>query len=139
MKTTMILLCLFFFGITATAQINCNTNCNWSDTLNVSTGIGLDGILIENALLPCIDPYWKLINVAPPSANNTNGIEIPIAWDIPTASAGITTPDGHFPGPSPWSFFANDWNEIPGAKAVSAINTKTFSTNNDTLVSTKNI
>jgi hypothetical protein len=95
---------------------DCGT-CQGSNTLSLTTGLTTSGTLL--AMPSCItcgvpDPYWQLVNVAPPSINGAGGINIPNAYTIKFGSAA----------------FSSVWVNIPGADALSAIPNHNFPTNN---------
>lgn len=95
---------------------DCST-CPGSNTLSLTTGLDSSGVLIPMPSAPTggvPDPFWQLINVAPPSANASGGILIPNAYTI---QFGATA-------------HSNVWLNIPGADALSVIRDHNFVTNN---------
>jgi hypothetical protein len=95
---------------------DCST-CRGSNNLSITTGLNTSGALMPmptTATGGVVDPYWQLINVAPPSANGAGGISIPNAYTVQFGpSVGIPT-----------------WLNQPGADALSVIPNHQFSTNN---------
>ena len=95
---------------------DCNT-CKGSNNLSLTTGLDTSGVLMPmptTATGGVVDPYWQLINVAPPSVNGSGGISIPNAYTVEFGSSvGIPT-----------------WLNQPGADALSVIPNHQFSTNN---------
>jgi hypothetical protein len=112
-KITLVLLLALARGLLAQ---DCNT-CKGSNNLSLTTGLDTSGVLIPmptTATGGVVDPYWQLVNVAPPSANGSGGIAIPNAYTVQFgASVGIPT-----------------WLNQPGADALSVIPNYQFSTNN---------
>ena len=110
MKKILSIILFLVFTIQVQAQ-NCAT-CNGATSLSLTTGLNTSGTLITaNGI---IDPYWQLINVAPPSVNGSGGILIPNAYTIQSGSSvGFT-----------------NWCDITGAKSLSVIPNFTFPTNN---------
>jgi gliding motility-associated-like protein len=86
-----------------------SAQCQPETFINLSTGINSSGALLPTTGI--VDPYWKLVNVAPPSVNGSGGISIPNAYTVPSNS-----PLG--------------WIVVPGAVALNVINSTFFSTNN---------
>lgn len=96
---------------------DCGT-CQGSNTLSLTTGLDTSGTLMQmpsTATGGVVDPYWQLINVAPPSANGSGGISIPNAYTIWFGTKA---------GPN------STWVNIPGADALSVIANYQFPTNN---------
>lgn len=105
MKKTILAGLLLVLAGGLSAQ-DCHT-CHGSNTLRLTTGLNTSGVLLPPTGVT--DPYWQLINVAPPSANGSGGILIPNAYTIPS-SAG--------------------WLGVTGARALNVIPTQSFGTNN---------
>src|ERR1043165_4061848 len=117
---TIILAALILAGTRGMFAQDCAT-CQGSNTLDLTTGLTTSGTLMPMPVTVTggvVDPYWQLINVAPPSVNgpNTGGytISIPNTYTI-RFGAGISMPT---------------WVNIPGATALSVIQNHNFGTNN---------
>jgi hypothetical protein len=112
-KITLVLLLALARGLLAQ---DCNT-CKGSNNLSLTTGLDTSGVLMPMPTTSTggvVDPYWQLVNVAPPSVNGSGGISIPNAYTVQFgASVGIPT-----------------WLNQPGADALSVIPNHLFSTNN---------
>ena len=116
MKKIAIIFFAFLLATTYSKGQNC-INCNGSNSLELTTGLNTSGTLIPmptTATGGVTDPFWQLINVAPPSTNGSGGILIPNAYTIMF-------------GTPAWS---PAWLNIPGAQALSLIQNHNFSTNN---------
>lgn len=110
MKNIILIFLTIILGVQSKSQ-NC-TNCPGTKSLNLTTGLNTSGTLITAN--GSVDPYWQLVNIAPPSINGSGGILIPKAYTIQSGtSVG-------FP----------NWCDIPGAKSLSVIPNYTFPTNN---------
>jgi SdrD B-like domain len=105
MKKTTLAALLLVLARGLLAQ-DCAT-CHSSNTLSLTTGLNTSGVLLPPT--GATDPYWRLINVAPPSTNGNGGILIPNAYTIPS-----------FTG----------WNNIAGARTLNVIASQSFATNN---------
>lgn len=95
---------------------NCAT-CPGSNALSITTGLDTSGVLLpmpSTATSGVPDPYWQLINVAPPSANGGGGILIPNAHTI---QYGATA-------------HSSIWVNIAGAGALNVIPNHFFAINN---------
>ena len=95
---------------------DCST-CHGSNTLSLTTGLNTSGTLMtmpSTSTGGAIDPYWQLINVAPPSVNGSGGIAIPNAYTIQFGTPAYTSV----------------WLNIPGAQALNVIRDHHFPTNN---------
>lgn len=105
--------------------------CNGSNSLDISTGLGTNGVLMSNPGLMAggtlsspqtgnqVDPFWQLINVPPLSISNLSGISIPNSF---TVHAGSFVSVNSL-GPA-------NWVNITGADAVSVIPNSSFAANN---------
>src|ERR1051326_1074342 len=128
--TTAVVVALTSILADAAYSQDCSA-CKSSNTLNISTGLYASGTLMANpGLMPGghlsspqtgnqIDPFWHLINVAPPSANNVGGISIPNAYTVHSGSFLSVNASG-----------PASWVNIPGADALSVIPNSSFGVNN---------
>jgi len=94
------------------------TTCKGSNNLSLTTGLDTSGTLMPmptTATGGVVDPYWQLINVAPPSVNGSGGISIPNAYTIQFGASAFSNPV---------------WLNIPGAQPLNVIPEHHFPTNN---------
>lgn len=111
MKKLITILLIILCCIHADAQNPCSVSgCQPQDSLNLSSGIDNSGNVLPDSAL---DPFWWLINIAPPSVNGSNGISLPNAYRVTYIGSGSST-----------------WNVIPGTGKLSVKQTAVFGTNN---------
>lgn len=104
-------LCLFW--LLSIVSVKAHSQCQPTQQLNVSTGKTASGV---NLSAPgAIDPFWTLVNVAPPSASGSGGVLIPNAYTILTGPAAT---------------WGAAWCQLPGTIGLSVISNFNFPTNN---------
>jgi hypothetical protein len=114
MRNLLTILITSFFTLvymSSFAQKQCNPNCNFTTSINISTGI--DPNVGTTLSTGTIDPSWKLVNI-PLLAG---GATPPAAVSIPNAYVVV---HNNLP----------NWNNIPGSGILSPNNSAGFTDNN---------
>lgn len=109
-KIIILIISIFLIQVISHGQDCRNLSCNWKSILDLSTGMSTSGVLINP---PGNDPYWKRTNFPQISGTCSNIYQLVF----------------------PKAFIINgldvNWNNVTGAKILSAVNEHGFGCNND--------